>query len=177
MFPLGRPDVLAVGDLGIRRAVQRAYGLEDAARAAELDGARRALAPLPHGGLPAAVELAGQRPDVTAPPIRPPRRDELEALVAIEREAGALFTTVGMPEIAYDDPGTVPELEPFRAGGHAWVAVDADDRPIAYLISASSTAARTSSRSASPPPTPAAGSERPSSITSRRWRPPRAAPR
>ena len=72
---------------------------------------------------------------MTAPPIRPPRRDELEALVAIERQAGALFKTVGMPEIAYDDPGTVPELEPFRADGHAWVAVDADDRPVAYLIS------------------------------------------
>jgi DNA-3-methyladenine glycosylase II len=27
MFELGRPDVLAVGDLGIRRAAQRAYGL------------------------------------------------------------------------------------------------------------------------------------------------------
>jgi GNAT superfamily N-acetyltransferase len=73
---------------------------------------------------------------VSAAPIRPPRRDELEALVAIEREAGALFKTIGMPEIAYDDPGTVPELEPFRADGRAWVAVDADDRPIAYLISA-----------------------------------------
>ena len=72
---------------------------------------------------------------MSAPPIRPPRRDELEALVAIEREAGALFTTVGMPEIAYDDPGTVPELEPFRADGHAWVAVDAANRPVAYLIS------------------------------------------
>jgi DNA-3-methyladenine glycosylase II len=29
MFQLGRPDVLPVGDLGIRRAVERAYGLED----------------------------------------------------------------------------------------------------------------------------------------------------
>jgi DNA-3-methyladenine glycosylase II len=29
MFQLQRPDVLAVGDLGIRRAVERAYGLED----------------------------------------------------------------------------------------------------------------------------------------------------
>jgi DNA-3-methyladenine glycosylase II len=28
MFQLERPDVLAVGDLGIRRAVERAYGLE-----------------------------------------------------------------------------------------------------------------------------------------------------
>ena len=26
MFHLGRPDVLPVGDLGIRRAVERAYG-------------------------------------------------------------------------------------------------------------------------------------------------------
>ena len=72
---------------------------------------------------------------MSAAPIRPPRRDELEALVAIERDAGALFATAGMPEIAQDDPGSGAELEPFRAGGHAWVAVDADDRPIAYLIS------------------------------------------
>jgi DNA-3-methyladenine glycosylase II len=28
MFHLGRPDVLPVGDLGIRRAIERAYGLE-----------------------------------------------------------------------------------------------------------------------------------------------------
>jgi DNA-3-methyladenine glycosylase II len=28
MFQLGRPDVLAVGDLGVRRAVERAYGLD-----------------------------------------------------------------------------------------------------------------------------------------------------
>ena len=41
-----------------------------------------------------------------------------------------------MPEIALDDPGSVAELEPFRAGGRAWVAVDADDRPVAYLLSA-----------------------------------------
>jgi DNA-3-methyladenine glycosylase II len=29
LFELGRPDVLAVGDLGIRRAVQRAYGSKE----------------------------------------------------------------------------------------------------------------------------------------------------
>jgi GNAT superfamily N-acetyltransferase len=68
-------------------------------------------------------------------PIRPPRPDELEALVAIEREAGALFADVGMPEIAHDDPGSVTELEPFRADGRAWVAVDDEDRPVAYLVS------------------------------------------
>jgi len=37
MFQLERPDVLAVGDLGIRRAVERAYGLEDLPGAAELE--------------------------------------------------------------------------------------------------------------------------------------------
>ena len=40
MFQLRRPDVLAVGDLGIRRAAERAYGLDSLPSAAEL----RALA-------------------------------------------------------------------------------------------------------------------------------------
>lgn len=37
MFHLGRPDVLPVGDLGIRRAVEGAYGLEALPDAAELE--------------------------------------------------------------------------------------------------------------------------------------------
>jgi DNA-3-methyladenine glycosylase II len=39
MFHLGRPDVLPVGDLGIRRAVERAYvlpGLPDPAALTEI---------------------------------------------------------------------------------------------------------------------------------------------
>jgi DNA-3-methyladenine glycosylase II len=36
MFQLRRPDVLATGDLGIRRAVQRAYGLDELPSADEL---------------------------------------------------------------------------------------------------------------------------------------------
>jgi DNA-3-methyladenine glycosylase II len=36
MFQLERPDVLAVGDLGVRRAVERAYGLDALPTAAEL---------------------------------------------------------------------------------------------------------------------------------------------
>lgn len=36
IFHLGRPDVLPVGDLGIRRAAQLAYGLEEPPSAAEL---------------------------------------------------------------------------------------------------------------------------------------------
>jgi DNA-3-methyladenine glycosylase II len=37
MFHLGRPDVLPVGDLGVRRAVERAYGLEGLPSAEELE--------------------------------------------------------------------------------------------------------------------------------------------
>ena len=36
MFQLRKPDVLAVGDLGIRRAIERAYGLPDLPSAAEM---------------------------------------------------------------------------------------------------------------------------------------------
>jgi GNAT superfamily N-acetyltransferase len=81
------------------------------------------------------LAFAAQRPDVSVA-IRAARRDELEALVAIERDAGLSFAVVGMPEIAADDPGSVAELEPFRADGRAWVAVDEADRPVAYLLSA-----------------------------------------
>jgi GNAT superfamily N-acetyltransferase len=70
------------------------------------------------------------------PRVRPPRRDELEALRALERDAGRVFATVGMPEIAADEPLSVAELETFRAEGRAWVTVDDRDRPLAYLLSA-----------------------------------------
>jgi DNA-3-methyladenine glycosylase II len=37
IFHLGRPDVLPVGDLGIRRAVQINYDLDDLPHAADLE--------------------------------------------------------------------------------------------------------------------------------------------
>ena len=37
MFTLHRPDVLPTGDLGIRNAIQRAYGLETAPKPAEME--------------------------------------------------------------------------------------------------------------------------------------------
>jgi DNA-3-methyladenine glycosylase II len=37
MFHLERPDVLAVGDLGIRRAIERAYGLKELPTSAEVE--------------------------------------------------------------------------------------------------------------------------------------------
>jgi GNAT superfamily N-acetyltransferase len=70
------------------------------------------------------------------PRVRPPRRDELEALRSLERDAARAFAEIGMPEIADDEPLSVAELETFRARGRAWVAVDERDRPVAYLLSA-----------------------------------------
>jgi DNA-3-methyladenine glycosylase II len=37
MFHLQRPDVLPVGDLGIRRAIERAYGLDALPDAPEIE--------------------------------------------------------------------------------------------------------------------------------------------
>jgi DNA-3-methyladenine glycosylase II len=37
IFHLGRPDVVSAGDLGIRRAIQIAYGLEDLPGPTDLD--------------------------------------------------------------------------------------------------------------------------------------------
>jgi DNA-3-methyladenine glycosylase II len=37
MFHLGRPDILPVGDLGIRKAIQIHYGLEELPKAAEME--------------------------------------------------------------------------------------------------------------------------------------------
>jgi GNAT superfamily N-acetyltransferase len=72
---------------------------------------------------------------IAADAIRPPRRDELEVLRRVERDAGHAFDAIGMARIADDEPLSVEELEAFRAGGRAWVRVDAQDRPIAYLLS------------------------------------------
>jgi GNAT superfamily N-acetyltransferase len=68
--------------------------------------------------------------------VRPPRRDELELLRSIERDAGRAFAAIGMTRIAVHEPLPVEELEIFRAAGRAWVTVDDDDAPVAYLLSA-----------------------------------------
>jgi ribosomal protein S18 acetylase RimI-like enzyme len=67
--------------------------------------------------------------------IRRARRDELETLRGIERAAGAAFAAIGQPAIAAHEPPSVAELESFVSAGRAWVAVDASDSPMAYLVS------------------------------------------
>lgn len=66
--------------------------------------------------------------------IRPATAADLPLLGDIERAAGECFRTVDMPEIAEDEPLALDRLDAYRRSGLAWVAADAADRPIAYLI-------------------------------------------
>jgi hypothetical protein len=66
--------------------------------------------------------------------IRAAGESDLAVMQDIERAAGGWFREVGMPEIAEDEPFSVEELAWYRKDGHAWVAVDAGDVPVAYLI-------------------------------------------
>jgi DNA-3-methyladenine glycosylase II len=45
MFHLGRPDILPVGDLGIRKAMQIQYGMEELPKAAEMEQIAEAWRP------------------------------------------------------------------------------------------------------------------------------------
>jgi len=66
--------------------------------------------------------------------IREARTHDLGALQDIERAAGRLFADVGMVEVADDEPFPLAALELYRVAGRAWVAVDADDEPVAYVV-------------------------------------------
>ncbi|MFD3538403.1 GNAT family N-acetyltransferase [Streptomyces sp. NPDC058662] len=66
--------------------------------------------------------------------IRAARADELHLLQDIERAAGLCFRDVGMAEVADDDPLPLDELARYVRSGLAWVAVDAADSPVGYLI-------------------------------------------
>ena len=66
--------------------------------------------------------------------IRPAAPADFAVLQDIERSAGEAFRAIGMPEIADDAPFTVEELTRYQQAGRAWVTVDSDDRPVAYLV-------------------------------------------
>ncbi|MEU9060195.1 GNAT family N-acetyltransferase [Streptomyces sp. NPDC048430] len=66
--------------------------------------------------------------------IRPVTVEELPLLQDIERAAGQCFRDIGMSEIAEDEPLPVGELARYLRNGTAWVAVDPEDAPVAYLI-------------------------------------------
>jgi GNAT superfamily N-acetyltransferase len=67
--------------------------------------------------------------------IRPAVSSEIPALLAIEAAADGLFAGIGMAEVAEaGPPDWRTELERRVPAGHAWVAADAHDRPVAYLV-------------------------------------------
>ncbi|MFE2728917.1 GNAT family N-acetyltransferase [Kitasatospora sp. NPDC059327] len=66
--------------------------------------------------------------------IRAATRDELPLLCALERAAGAPFATIGMPEIAEDEPPAPAELARYLDEGVALVAPGAGGTPVAYLL-------------------------------------------
>jgi GNAT superfamily N-acetyltransferase len=66
--------------------------------------------------------------------LRAARDDELSSLQDIERTAGAFFRELGMHLVADDEPPTTDELLRFQQDGRAWVCVDENDDPIAYVL-------------------------------------------
>jgi GNAT superfamily N-acetyltransferase len=62
------------------------------------------------------------------------RPDELARLQRIEVAAGRLFATIGMDDVAGDDPLPVARLAVYQADGRAWVSVDGDDRAVGYAL-------------------------------------------
>ena len=66
--------------------------------------------------------------------VRLARTEEAPALRVIERRAGEQFRSVGLDDVADDEPGSVEELVEYVDAGRGWVAVDEDDRPIGYLL-------------------------------------------
>ncbi len=66
--------------------------------------------------------------------IRAARAGDLPLLQDVERAAGQPFREMGMVEVAEDDPPSLAELTEYQRAGAAWVAVGADDRPVAYLV-------------------------------------------
>ena len=66
--------------------------------------------------------------------IRPARCDDLDCLQDIERAAGAAFAEIGMAEVAEDAPLSIEVLSVYQQESRAWVQVDENDRPVAYLI-------------------------------------------
>lgn len=66
--------------------------------------------------------------------IRQATEADLPVLQDIERSAGQVFRSVGMADIANDEPPSLAELQRYRETRMAWVSVDGEDRPVAYMI-------------------------------------------
>lgn len=66
--------------------------------------------------------------------IRVARPGDVEVMRLIEVAAGRAFLTVGMDQVAGDEPFPAEELLEYQQDGRAWVATDANEQVVAYLI-------------------------------------------
>lgn len=64
--------------------------------------------------------------------VRLARDDELATLQEIERQADALFATIGMPEVASLGVMELSVLDQAQRRGRLWVATDELDRPLGF---------------------------------------------
>jgi len=66
--------------------------------------------------------------------VRLARLDDLFAVRELERAAGEPFREIDMDAVASDEPPPLEDLLVFQRDGRAWVATDAADRPVGYLL-------------------------------------------
>lgn len=66
--------------------------------------------------------------------IRAARGDDLSRLREIERAADEIFRDLAMDAIADGEPATSEALAAYERAGRAWVSVDDEDRPVAFLV-------------------------------------------
>ena len=66
--------------------------------------------------------------------IRASRPSDGAALREIEQSAGEQFRAIGMESVAEDEPRSEAELAAYAVGARSWVAVDAADHPVGYVL-------------------------------------------
>ena len=66
--------------------------------------------------------------------VRAAATGDIAAMQEIERQAGELFRSVGMPSIADDPPFPADELAAFVDDGRAWVIDGPAGEPVAYAL-------------------------------------------
>jgi GNAT superfamily N-acetyltransferase len=66
--------------------------------------------------------------------IRAARVEDGPALREIERRAGERFREVGLPQVADDEPASLDALSRYALDGRSWVAADAGDAPVGYVL-------------------------------------------
>jgi GNAT superfamily N-acetyltransferase len=66
--------------------------------------------------------------------VRPAWPSDGPALRRIERSAGERFRTVGLSDVADDQPASQEVLARYAADGRSWVAIDDAGTPIGYVL-------------------------------------------